>query len=243
MSIAGAIIGKDAMVLFADSRLTNYDYGEYRFSDTAKKCWRISKYSGLAYVGKLGYAQWLVELFKDTERAALGDFRITELVNKFTAFANRNFSQYANDSALGRLVANDYIIEFVLAGYTELKEPKIVSVCHHATSGTGFVPQLINERSKFIGLYPVSSYLVQKVELVLPQLGSKALKRLAVALLLETSKREPAVGGPMQMVVIPKGSDAYEVKKSELTDITEYVRGYMKGLDEKLIEVVERIGG
>jgi hypothetical protein len=243
MSIAGAITGRDAMVLVADSRTTEAAFtGEFRFHDTAKKCWRISKYAGIAYTGMIGYAQWFVELFKDkaeTEKWELEEMDITKLVEYFSAFANNYFSQYANDSALGKAVAeaSQYRIDFILAGYTKLKESKIALVRHSANE-PGFLPQFIGQPYKFFGAYIVSSHLMSKAESVLAQLGENELKHLATIVLLETYTSEASVGGPIQMLVIPQNGSAFEVETSDLDKIKTYVKENIQDLDKRLIEIL-----
>ena len=119
-----------------------------------------------------------------------------------------------------------------------MKEPKIAFV-RHTTSEPGFVPQCIELSHKFSGMYSIASYLIQKAEPSLAELGEKQLKYLVTTLLFETYAREKTVGGSMQILVIPKDRDAYEIEDSELVEITNYVGENRKELDGKFIEILK----
>jgi len=208
MSIAVALKGVNSIILATDSREVEWvgdADGRTRVSyrENVSKLWALNDYVGMMFASNVpGYDRWVLGLFNETVTDR-NNKPFRGIVEAFAQLLNEDFYKYVVKEQVR--VVTENILEFVMCGYTEQREPQIVRV-NWKFSNQSFVPQLIDSHYYITGVRDIGKYLINKVEDHLPNLSTIPLQKLATLLVTETSSTARSVDSNIQMAVIGKGS-------------------------------------
>ena len=249
MTIAVALIGKDAIVLATDSRWCEKaeDSEDLYYHDKLKKLWKLSGTLALACTtNDMAYSYLLIELFKQKiTQQKLDESNIGEIVDKFSYLANNNLGRHFNrpfkkliEQGTPSLLLISAGMCFIFVGFGKNRNPQI-GYCTKKTGEMAFHFGLWQQPFFLAGVPKIGMYLRKKIESQISELNLKSLKRLAVILILETATLEPSVGGAIQMVVIPKDGKSYELPEAELTELEAYIKKNIEKLDKGFLRMVK----
>jgi hypothetical protein len=243
MSIAITLIGKESIVLATDSCWSEKGEGaqDLYYRHDLKKLWRLSGFSGLAVTtNNVGYTLQLVELLnKKITQQELNKANVVEIAERFSRLANANLAEYVTASeSVAFLVVASATMAFVFAGYDESKNPHI-QYCENSSTSAGFLPSLYSGEYLIVGVKTIARYIIEKTKVEISKLSQTGLKLLATSLIVETSKIEPSVDDVVQMLVIPKEGNAYEVSSLELAEMKKEVGKYMQDENDRFVRMLK----
>jgi 20S proteasome alpha/beta subunit len=244
MSIAMGFIGKDGIVLATDSYLSivNDSGNLERTDDNSQKLWQITPFVGCTSIGSQeGYRKWLIDqLIKYSQN--------TKKVDDFDKLCGKYINIMKDDhlrrikgfsDTLVKSIEGHYIMRMLIGGYDKDGTPRIISVDSSWIHGLPFTHDKVTSYrihgADNIGEYWMKRFNLQKI--VADGLEVKALKRLAVFIINETSLYFPYVGGRIQLATIT-GKVGFKNISDEVKDIKDSIKRYLSPVRwDKLLDV------
>ena len=197
MTLIVGLVGRDGIVLAADSRGTARDSGGIlAMNDQEKKLLKLTNNAGMALSGELGIARTLIDRrLHDAEDCpvesiACVDRLVDDLSTHFWETFSRPF-QKVHPPAWPS-------VNLIVAGYNECHDPRLYTM----TLGSGgFFPHLEEGVGYVFNGVPHYASLIASV-LYHHDLSIHSLSRLAAFMISETAAQHPTVGGPIRIATI-----------------------------------------
>ncbi len=216
MTLIVALEGSEGLVLAADSRGTLGDACDPgRTTDVQRKLFKLSDYCGLASSGDSECALHMVECLRTRLHDSEVDPQDVDAVLNVSAALMKE--EYTSWCGTGPWVAPQPLLDedidyepvftpqrppmlFLLAGYSLIEGRRPLSRLYLLMSPLGFAPRLCRAGFMVAGIARHALHLLHR--LYKRHMGLESLSALAAYLIMETARRNPKVGGPMQMAEI-----------------------------------------
>jgi len=210
MTLVACLLGKDGLVLAADSRGTIGDpRGLTAINDSQRKLFQLTKFTGIVTYGQAELAaQMIEEIRKQVEDQELG---ILPILDKSRDVLRERYHDWFKNIPL----ESRQVLGFILGGLDSEGKPR----AYYLSSPIDFAPQLVTTGVALGGVPQYATYLAHR--LYNPEMTRKHLLRLAVYLISETATQDPKVGGPIRAAEISGETGYKEVDETTLNDIKE----------------------
>jgi 20S proteasome alpha/beta subunit len=232
MTLTVALVGKDGIVVGADSRGT---FGDVRAvtaqNDTMKKVHLMGNV-GVTMAGvETGY-QIIEEVRKIVEEQGIKD--ATDTFAKLREISRQRFNEWFDGWPFFPNPGQNQAfmrpsVQFSLAGY-DTQDGQRIPRLYSMMSNVDFAPNLHTYGFALAGVASYALYLLNR--LYGPDMSIKTLKRLAAYVITETATQDGKVGGPVQLgIVIPNGKPNM-LTKDEVDKINEENGGKSSSLKD-----------
>jgi 20S proteasome alpha/beta subunit len=164
-------------------------------ANLGKKLIELSDHTVILYCGETGQAQYLIQRYLDTR--ANRNAGVTELTEDFASFCQQKSLDIAEVPTHPKYFPS---FSFVLGGLDKVRGRWRSPRCYALSSDMGFRPMLGGEGYAIDGRPMLAKYMFARDydrDIDVP-----TLNKLVAQALYESSKMEPSIGEPFEMVII-----------------------------------------
>ena len=238
MTLAVAIEGANGIVLAADSRATFGDpRGLTAVNDTVNKIFKPTPRIAVAMAGQADTGNSLMQHIA-AGLSPIPGANVDQVADVMRTVGNQFFTQWFGAPTWliggnGPVAAPRPDVWYILAGYAQNGQPKIVSL--GSTLPFNFAPNLSTTGFAVIGIVPLAVYLLNR--LYSRGLDLDIAKDLAAYCILETASQDGKVGGPIRMAIVRPNADTELMSDDEIADLEKRVSAHREALRSSFLNL------
>jgi 20S proteasome alpha/beta subunit len=220
MTLAVAIEAVNGIVLASDSRATFGDLrGLTTVNDTVVKIFKPAPKVAVALSGHGEIGNSLMQrITAVASEPANANADVDQIAETIRTVGNHYFTQWFGNptwllGANGPVPTPRPDICYLLAGYTQAGQPKIIAL--PSSPPLNFAPSVVTTGFGTIGIVPLAIFLLNR--LYRRGIDVEIAKDLAAYCIIETASQDGKVGGQMHMAIVRRNAETEIISDADIT--------------------------